>query len=56
MREYILTTKERDILTRFIMSGKKENGFRTLITRTKRSKSKLDLDLELINKALTHLK
>jgi hypothetical protein len=55
VREYILTSREREILQRFLEKGEKLNGFSSLIYYLKRSKKTLETDLKLINETLKHL-
>lgn len=55
MREYILTQREREILTTFIETGVKLNGFSVLAIRLKRANKKLLEDMELIRAFLKKL-
>jgi hypothetical protein len=52
MRTYILTNKERKILTSYIDSGIELNGYSVLVLRLKRSRKELGEDLSLIDQAL----
>ena len=55
VREYILTSREREILQRFLEKGEKLNGFSSLIYYLKRSKKRLEEDLKLIKDVLEKL-
>jgi transcriptional antiterminator len=55
VREYILTSREREILRRFLEKSEKLNGFSSLIYYLKRSRKTLETDLKLINETLQKL-
>jgi transcriptional antiterminator len=55
VREYILTSREREILQRFLEKSEKLNGFSSLIYYLKRSRKTLETDLKLINETLQKL-
>ena len=51
MRKYILTNSERHIVKRFLKKDEKLDGYRTLLTRCRHTKT-LQEDLELIKQLL----
>jgi len=51
MREYILTQQEKEIIQEYLASGKKLDGFRTLLCRTRNMK-RINSDIELIKQFL----
>jgi len=55
VREYILTSREREILQRFLEKGEKLNGFSSLIYYLKRGQKTLESDLKLIEETLQKL-
>jgi len=55
VREYILTSREREILQRFLEKSEKLNGFSSLIYYLKRSRKTLETDFKLINETLQKL-
>ncbi|MEM2704754.1 MAG: hypothetical protein QXR45_16535 [Candidatus Bathyarchaeia archaeon] len=52
VRSYILTEHERKILKRFIETGEKLNGIRTLMAYLRKAQTRLKEDMQLIDKAL----
>ena len=52
MKSYILTEREREVITRFLETGEKEKSFYIYVHRAKRYYPQLAEDLELIVKIL----
>jgi hypothetical protein len=51
MRQYILTVTEKQIITKFLETGDKLEGFRVLLHRCKRLQT-INQDLELVKQFL----
>jgi len=52
VRGYILTSREREILERFLNDGEKLNGFSQLLHYLRKGGSQLTEDLRLIEEAI----
>jgi hypothetical protein len=52
MREYLLTEKEKQVITEYLETGKKLEGFRVILHRAKNMQV-INSDLELIKKFLS---
>jgi hypothetical protein len=56
VRAYILTTRERTILKRYIETGEKLNGFDILIHYLNKNQNQLTEDISLIEAAIKQKK